>query len=76
MLRQLLSSFSKDLDSMTVEEKRAAIRSVVRKAIWDGKQIHLILFGASADEIDPSGFPRPTIDSGSGGLPPLGEDSK
>ena len=34
----------------TVEEKRAAIRAVVRKVIWDGINAHVVLFGAQDGE--------------------------
>ena len=52
MLRQILSTFSASSDGMSVEEKRAAIRTVVRKVIWDGVNAHVVLFGASKDEIE------------------------
>ena len=61
---------------MTVEEKRAAIRTVVRKVIWDGENAHVVLFGADEKEIeypDLSGaFAEPSEDTES----PWGEDSK
>ena len=72
----LLSSFSKSVDDMTVEEKRTAIRTVVRKAVWDGKQIHLILFGASEDGIDFSCLPATLDGNEMRELPLSGEDSK
>ena len=46
LLRQMLSVFRTSVDTMSVEEKRAAIRTVVRKVIWDGVNAHVILFGA------------------------------
>ena len=76
VFRLLLASFSKSVDDMTVEEKRTAIRTVIRKAVWDGKQIHLILFGASEDEIDFSSLPATLNGSEMSELPLSGEDSK
>lgn len=58
VLRQMLEIFRSSVDNMTVEEKRAAIRTVVRKVIWDGENAHIVLFGASEDEIEFPGFGR------------------
>ena len=52
LLRQLLSTFRTSIDDMTVEEKRAAIRTVVRKVIWDGVNAHVVLFGADENDIE------------------------
>lgn len=52
VLRQLLAVFKENIDDMPLEQKRAAIRTVVRKVIWDGANAHVILFGASEDEIE------------------------
>lgn len=37
---------------MTVEQKRVAIRTIVRKVVWDGVNAHVILFGVKDDEIE------------------------
>ena len=50
LLRQMLSMFRTNIDEMSVEEKRAAIRAVVRKVIWDGVNAHVVLFGADEGE--------------------------
>ena len=52
LLRQMLSMFRISIDDMSIEEKRAAIRTVVRKVIWDGVNAHVVLFGADEDEIE------------------------
>lgn len=52
LLRQMLSMFQTNIDGMSVEEKRAAIRTVVRKVIWDGVNAHVVLFGADEGEIE------------------------
>ncbi len=52
LLRQMLSVFRTSVDTMTIEEKRAAIRTVVRKVVWDGVNAHVILFGAEGEEIE------------------------
>lgn len=52
VLRQLLSVFQENIDDMPLEQKRAAIRTVVRKVIWDGVNAHIVLFGADDEEIE------------------------
>ena len=52
VLRQLLSVFQQNIDDMPLEQKRAAIRTVVRKVIWDGVNAHIVLFGADEEEIE------------------------
>ena len=61
VLKDMLSSFSKVVDIMTIEEKRRAIKTIVKKVIWDGEDIHLYFFGSEDD---------------SENLFPLGKDSK
>jgi len=86
-MRQLLTVFHDNIDDMTVTQKRAAIRTVVRKVVWDGKVAHVVLFGSPEDEIDWTTFPvDPEEDEnapeggGDGSDPPSGvrsgEDSK
>ena len=52
LMRQLLTVFRDGIDGMTVEQKRAAIRTVVRKVIWDGQYAHVVLFGAADEDVD------------------------
>lgn len=52
LLRQMLSMFRENIDAMSIEEKRAAVRTVVRKVIWDGVKAHMVLFGADEEEIE------------------------
>jgi len=76
VFRQMLCSFKNTIDDMTVEQKRAAIRTCVKKVVWDGKEVHLYLFGSDDDYELPE---HPTTGGGNNGgdiLEPLGEDSK
>jgi len=51
MIKNLLTSFKNTIDQMSIEEKRAAIRSVIRKIKWDSETIHIYFFG-SEGEVD------------------------
>ena len=42
-VRQLLSDMEKSVDGYTLEQKRAAIRTFVRKIVWDGENAHVYL---------------------------------
>jgi site-specific DNA recombinase len=52
VLRQLLSVFHSSVDEMTLEQKRSAVRTLVRKVIWDGVNAHVVLFGAEESDIE------------------------
>ena len=52
LLRQLLAVFREGVPEMSLEQKRAAIRTVVRKVIWDGINAHVVLFGVQDEEIE------------------------
>lgn len=53
-LCRTLSVFCTSVDGMSVEEKRAAVRAVVRRVVWDGKNAHVVLLGAEETEIENS----------------------
>lgn len=65
------SSFSACLEQMGVEQRRAAIRSVIRKVVWDGRQAHVYLLDAPEKELSPLPGGKDT-----GGNAPSGEDCK
>lgn len=52
LLRQILAMLRENVDRMSIEEKRAAVRTIVRKVIWDGENAHVVLFGAEDGEVD------------------------
>lgn len=52
VLRQLLTVFKNNIDEMTLEQKRAAIRTIVRKVVWDGVNAHVVLFGVEDNEVE------------------------
>ncbi len=56
IIRQMLSTVGSNIDNYNIEQKRAAIRTFVKKIVWDGENAHLYLFGCD-DDIE---FPEPT----------------
>ena len=52
ILRDTIASIASTVDQMSVEQKREAIKALVRKVIWDGKNAHIILFGDPDGEIE------------------------
>ena len=60
ILQQKLVNFSSAVDTMTVEEKRSAIRSVVRRIVWDGKYAHIFFFGAEEGDVEFPDIEEPT----------------
>jgi len=50
IIRQMLSAFRSSFDNMSVEQKRAALRTFVKKVVWDGERIHVFLFGSDDSE--------------------------
>jgi DNA repair exonuclease SbcCD ATPase subunit len=86
IIRQTLASMGESIDQYSVEQKRAAIRTFIRKIVWDGENAHLYLFHNEEDRDFPAPpdkntentlnidqqFCRNSEDSGE----PLGEDSE
>lgn len=78
LLAQMLGSFKTTVDGMTVEQKRAAIRTFVKEIIWDGHDAHVVLFGSDYKyefPETPFGLGKMTEES-DGNVEPSGEDSK
>lgn len=52
LLRQMLAVFRDSMDQMSVEQKRAALRTLVQKVVWDGTWAHVVFFGAEDEAPD------------------------
>lgn len=40
-----LKTFARTFETATTQEKRVFLRSIIEKIVWDGKEIHIFLFG-------------------------------
>lgn len=84
LIRQLLSTMGENIEEYSVEQKRAAIRTFIRKIVWDGENAHVYLFNNDGDyefPNPPDGGNNPDNDQNlDGNSPdsqsPLGEDSE
>ena len=52
VLRDMLAGFKNGLSDMSIEQQRAALRTMIRRVIWDGENAHVILFGVQDEEIE------------------------
>lgn len=59
VLRDMLRSFADTVDDMSVEQKRLALRLIVRDIVWDGEKVHIYLFGDDDPDGDDIDFPSP-----------------
>ena len=75
VLWDILRSFAATVDDMTVEQKRLALRVIVRDVVWDGEKVHIYFFGDEEAGGEDVGLPPPKdVQTDYGGT--LCEDSK
>jgi site-specific DNA recombinase len=49
LLKNLVKSFGESFETMTMEQKRTALRVFVKKITWDGTNAHIYLLGSDDD---------------------------
>ncbi|MFI3226005.1 MAG: recombinase family protein [Clostridia bacterium] len=49
LLRDILKSFAKTFDTMSVEQKRSALKTFVKKVSWDGENVNIYVYGSEID---------------------------
>ncbi len=81
LIRQLLMTMGENIEEYSVEQKRAAIRTFIRRIVWDGENAHIYLFHNDGDYEFPAPPTAPNDmknpdDYLSDGEEPLGEDSE
>lgn len=76
VLRNMLKSFASTMDDMTVEQKRLALRLIVKNIVWDGERVHIYLFGDDGPDGGGDGIDLPPPDDVQDGTDgPMCEDS-
>ena len=49
-MKDLIKHFANNVDSLSIEQKRLAIRDFVKEVIWDGEYAHIVFFGGEYDD--------------------------
>lgn len=55
-LAGMLLSFANAFETMSIDQKRMAIRTFIHKVVWDGENAHIYFFGAEGEDVDLTGL--------------------
>jgi len=44
--KELIQNFNLSFDTLSIEQKRSALRSFIKRIVWDGENVHVFLFGS------------------------------
>ncbi|MDE5564144.1 MAG: recombinase zinc beta ribbon domain-containing protein, partial [Oscillospiraceae bacterium] len=50
-LGEMMLTFVRSFDDLTVEQRRDIIRALIHRITWDGETIHILFFGSDREEI-------------------------
>lgn len=75
LLRDVLENFASTFETMSVEQKRLALKSFIDRVIWDGENVHLYLYGSQKKE-DLSSLYREIGETQNNSSEPLGYNLK
>ena len=67
IFQEQLARFGTAFNAMSIEEKRTALRLLIREIVWDGENVRLYLFGSDDDD----DMDLPDDENGSDELEPL-----
>jgi DNA invertase Pin-like site-specific DNA recombinase len=51
IIKHQLMRFKDIFDDLTIEKKKTILRQIIRKIVWDGKDIHIYFFGSDDSDI-------------------------
>ncbi len=50
LMKDLIKHFANNVDKLSIEQKRLAVRAFVKEVIWDGEYAHIVFFGGEYDD--------------------------
>lgn len=77
IIKDMIGSLKNTIDQMPLAQKRSAIRTIIKKIVWDGENAHIYLFSADGEyELPESLTSIPEVSTDFENDAPQGENSK